>query len=107
MEDDKEMFERMLFEMEEAGIDVGDIRIIKEIGELTGSALLTNMEKEEKELVLQVAKKTGIDIYIEDEAFDRYGKLISKYCAVYTRDIYKDHSPLWDEIKRIKKSPDR
>lgn len=103
---DKERFENLLDSMEESPLfseaDIQELKTDMEIAEMTGSKLLTNIGPGEKENILEAARKTGFDIYVEDYAFDRNGGRVEGCVSVYTKNIYRCHSEFWKVFKKLK-----
>ncbi len=77
------------------------------VGKITGSYLLTNVEVKEKDLILQAARETAYNIYVEDEAFagmyDEHSSMkpLKGLVGVWTRDMGKDHGPFWNRFREL------
>jgi hypothetical protein len=69
--------------------------------ELTGSVLLTNVRREERDLILQAARDTGFRISISDEAYSQCGQLVPNCIGVYTFEWPIDHSSFWNRVKEL------
>jgi hypothetical protein len=72
-----------------------------QIAEMTGSDFLSNIKKEWEPFILQAAKDTGFNIYVEQEALDNLGRIVEKYVGVYTRDINRSHEPFWNRFEEL------
>jgi len=103
--EDKETAKRLLELMRQTGLfskkDIEQIETEDEIAELTGSSHLINTKKENAPLIIQAARDTGYDIYIEQEAFDRNLHPLPDMIAVYTKNIYKDHGRFWKRYTEL------
>ncbi len=68
----------------------------------TGGSFMTNMDKEDSELIMKAAEKTGFEIYIKHKAYDCNGRLIPGNIAVHT-GTKGDHSKFWDCFDKLRK----
>lgn len=85
------------------GIDTTEMRLDLEISEMTGCKLLTNMEARDRQHVLDAVAMTGMNIFIESEAWSRDGSyVVGGHIGIWTRDIYRDHSDFWKVLNYLR-----
>jgi hypothetical protein len=72
------------------------------IRKLSYDHLLTNMLAAYEPLILQAAKETGFDIYVNDFAETMSGMPMMGYIEVRTRER-RNHSPFWDRFDELKR----
>lgn len=105
--EDMEKWEDLFNKMEQSGSHRFDqmakeLRLDFEIGDMVGERLLSNMDLEEKEILLQCIKETGYDCFIKDDAYSRDDIKLDKCIGLFTKEIYRDHGPFWHRLTELR-----
>jgi len=66
---------------------------------------ISNLPKEDTEILEQAAEKTNVRIAIKSQGYDVDGCPLKETAGVYSMDMAQDHTPMWIAYNEMKRFP--